>query len=123
MDNKKALSLLCPIYPNGHKDFIPMCLEEMELHSAKNADYARGGNPLGNFERVSAMSKMWGYNLEPYDVALIYLMKQMDAVGRMLGKGDEGQVEGIDGRLLDISIYSKLIRILYKESKDVLEAT
>jgi len=99
-------------YPNGHPDFIPMCLEEMELHSKKNADYAYGGDPLGNFTRVSDMLKSFGINLPPYAVALVYMMKQVDAVGRMIGQDYEGDVEGIDGRLEDISIYAKLIRIL-----------
>jgi len=118
MENKKALSLLCPQYPNGHSDFIPMCLEEMELHSNKNADYARGGNPLGNFHRVSDMLNSFGIALSPAQVALVYMMKQVDAVGRMLGKGYEGRVEGIDGKLQDISIYAKLIRIIHRETRD-----
>uniref|UniRef100_A0A6M3LSI4 Uncharacterized protein n=1 Tax=viral metagenome TaxID=1070528 RepID=A0A6M3LSI4_9ZZZZ len=118
MENKQALSLLCPLYPNGHNDFIPMCLEEMELHSAKNADYAKGGDPLGNFKRVSAILKVWGYNIPPYLVALIYALKQQDAYMWMLSQGYEGQVEGVASRLQDDSIYKKLVRILYNEARN-----
>lgn len=104
-------------YPNGHPDFIPLCFEEMALHSEKNADYACGGDPLGNFVRVSSMLEDWGLYIPPYMVAFIYMMKQVDAIGNMLGRGYEGQVEGVVGRLQDISVYAKLIAILYEESK------
>jgi len=115
--NNYAAPILRQNFPNGHKDFISLCLEEMALHSAKNADYARGGDPLGNFKRVSEMLSLWGISCPPYTVALIYLMKQMDAVGRMFGQDYEGDVEGVEDRLRDISIYSKLAQILYKESR------
>lgn len=102
-------------YPHGHPDFIPKCLEEMELHSKKNKDYARGGNPLGNFNRVSEMLERFGFWCPPHMVAFIYMMKQVDAVGRMLGMGYEGEVEGVEAKLQDVSVYAKLIGILYKE--------
>lgn len=114
---KRALTLLEGLFPNGHPSFIPMCLEEMELHSQKNADYARGGDPLGNFQRVSDALRSYGIDLSPAQVAFVYMMKQVDAVGRMLGQGYEGQVEGIESKLQDIGVYSKLVNILhlYKE--------
>lgn len=114
MVSKQALTLLEGLFSHGHPDFIPLCLEEMELHSQKNADYARGGDPLGNFKRVSEVLSLWGLNVPPYMVALIYMMKQVDAIGNMLGQYYEGEVEGIKSRLLDISVYAKLIGILYE---------
>lgn len=104
-------------YPNGHPKFVALCLEEMKLHSEKNADYAKGGDPLGNFNRVSAAWKQWGVDKPPHVVAFEYLMKQLDAVGNMLGQEYEGQVEGVKGRLQDISVYAKLVQILYAENK------
>jgi hypothetical protein len=104
-------------YNQGHPDFVPLCLEEMKLHSEKNADYARNGNPLGNFYRVSDTLKMYGINLPPSAVAFVYMMKQVDALGRMIGQNYDGQVEGTKGRTQDISIYSKLICILREEEK------
>ncbi len=100
-------------FPNGHDDFIPLCLEEIELHSNKNRDYAHGGDPLGNFNRVSEMLKAWNIQLTPYEVAWIYFLKQVDAVGNMLGNDYMGTVEGVKQRLLDISVYAKLVAILY----------
>ncbi len=107
-------------FPNGHPDFIPLCLEEIELHSQKNADYAggEGNDPLGNFNRVSDMLCEWGFDIPSWGVAWIYLMKQVDCVGNMIGQGYNGEVEGITKRLQDISVYAKLIQILYDEGQD-----
>ena len=104
-------------YPNGHPSFLPLCLEEMELHSKKNADYAQGGDPLGNFKRVANMLAEWGWDISPALVALVYMMKQVDAVGNMLGQSYEGQTEGVKSRLQDIAVYAKLVGILYSEQK------
>ena len=104
-------------YPNGHPSFIGLCLEEMKLHSAKNADYAKGGDPLGNFHRVSEVLNHAGLKVSPAMVAFIYMMKQMDAAGRMLCSGYEGQVEGLADRLMDIGVYAKLIQILRREEE------
>ena len=99
----------------GHPDFQKLTQDELQLHSDKNNDYARGGDPLGNFKRVSEMLGAWGYAMTPCDVAFMFMMKQIDAVGNMLGQDYEGKTEGIDGRLMDISVYAKLMIILGKE--------
>lgn len=100
---------------HGHPDFLKLTEDELQLHSEKNRDYARGGSPLGNFERVSDMLERWGYNIPPRDVAFIFMMKQLDAVGNMLGQNYEGQTESMNSRLMDISVYAKLMIILGKE--------
>ncbi len=103
-------------YPNGHPKFIDKCIQEMDLHSRKNADYAHDGDPLGNFKRVSQMWAAWGVDKPAHVVAFEYLMKQLDAVGNMIGNNYEGTVEGIVSKLRDISVYAKLTEILYEES-------
>uniref|UniRef100_A0A6H2A4I8 Uncharacterized protein n=1 Tax=viral metagenome TaxID=1070528 RepID=A0A6H2A4I8_9ZZZZ len=104
------------LFPNGHSSFIPICIEEMELHSRKNYDYAHGGNPLGNFYRVAEWLGQYSEFLKhPMVIALIYAAKQIDDVLWMISQGYEGQVEGIESRLGDVSVYSKLARILHKE--------
>lgn len=113
--NEWFTAMLKAEYPSGHPDFIPMCIEEVKLHSDKNADYAYGGDPLGNFNRVSELLKPYGLHLMPNEIALIYMLKQLDAVMNMLVTGYEGQVEGIKARLQDIAVYAKLIWILHKE--------
>lgn len=107
---------LAKLYPNGHPDYIPMTLQELKLHSDKNADYAHGGDPLGNFKRVSLMLGLLGLALSPAQVAFVYMMKQLDAAGRMLFSNYEGQVEGLDKRLEDVVVYAKLVRILQREN-------
>jgi len=107
----------------GHPDFINLTIDELKLHNAKNADYARGGNPLGNFNRVSDMLNSFGLKITPAQVAFIYMMKQVDAVGRMLFGDYEGSVEGKADRLRDISIYAKLVQVLDSESlRDTVES-
>ena len=106
-----------PIHRHGHPDFYRLCEEEMDLHSRKNHDYAAGGNPLGNFNRVSAILAMYpGLKLsDPAVVAITYMMKQLDASLWMLSNGHVAQVEGQKERWQDISVYSKIISILISE--------
>ena len=110
---EQILESLKANYPNGHPYFIPLCLEEMALHSKKNADYTQGGDHLGNFKRVAGVLCSLGMEVTPAQVAFVYMMKQVDVVGRMLGKGYEGGVESIHSRLQDIAVYAKLTDILY----------
>jgi len=106
-----------PTNRHGHPDFYRLCEEEMDLHSRKNHDYAAGGNPLGNFNRVSAILAMYpGLKLsDPAVVAITYMMKQLDASLWMLSNGHVAQVEGQKERWQDISVYSKIISILISE--------
>ncbi len=100
---------------HGHPMYQKLTVEELELSSAKNRDYAGDGDPLGNFKRVSAVLKIWGFDISPTLVALIYALKQQDAYMWMLSQGYEGQTEGIDARLQDDHIYKKIARILHRE--------
>jgi len=105
--------------PGGHDKFIPYALYEIMLHAAKNRDYTKGGDPLGNFNRVAKILSMYpGLDMgQPYNVALVYMLKQLDAVMWMFSQKYEGEVEGVAERIQDISVYSKLMRILFEESK------
>lgn len=109
---------------HGHPDFYKMTEEEVALHSAKNKDYAGGGtnDPLGNFKRVSAVLKTWGFNISPALVGLIYMLKQLDCAMWMQSHGYEGEVETFDKRLQDVHVYAKLARILYQEQGEELPA-
>ena len=108
---------------HGHPDFYRMTIDEMELHSAKNRDYAREGNPLGNFYRVSKVLTEMGMSISPALVAIVYAMKQLDAAVQMLTHGYEGDVENVDTRLRDVHVYMKLARILHAEEKATIEAS
>ncbi len=106
---------------SGHPYFLEMTLKELKLHSEKNKDYTKGGDSLGNFKRVSKILSNYP-KLKLSDsrvVAIVYLLKQLDAVLWMISNEYEGKVENIDSRMQDVHIYAKIIRILNKEMKRV----
>ena len=94
-----------------------MSEEEVRLHDRKNHDYAAGGDPLGNFYRVSTILGLYpGIDLSnPAVIPLIFAMKQIDAVLWMHSNKHTAEVEGKVDKLKDISIYTKLSRILEEE--------
>jgi len=104
----------------GHPMFYELTKDEIKLHSSKNKDYAWGGDPLGNFRRVAnILSQYPGLPVSlPAIVAIVYALKQLDAVLWMIAMGYEGGVETIDSRLTDIHVYMKLARILLREDED-----
>jgi hypothetical protein len=108
------------LYNSGHPKFISLCLREMDLHAKKNHDYSggRGHDPLGNFRRVAKILSMYqGLQLQnPEVVAITYLLKQLDAILHLLSNGHHVRVEGIDDRLRDIAVYTKLIQIILDET-------
>lgn len=102
----------------GHPRFYEILEELADLHDRKNRDYATPENPLSNFTRVGQMCKQWNLvtkGFEPTKVAMIYMLKQVDAANKLLGSGEKGGVEGIPERLRDIAVYSILAEILYTE--------
>lgn len=113
IDEQTTEATLRTQHPNGHKDFITLTLEEIKLHSQKNKDYAFGGDPLGNFNRVSSILSLYPkLAMSPKAVALVYMLKQLDAALWMLSNNYEGEVEGVKNRLQDVSVYAKLASIL-----------
>jgi hypothetical protein len=66
----------------GHGRFYELTKEEEQLHSLKNYDYASGGNPLGNFNRVGELVDKYNILQAPRStrskVAIIYQLKQLD---------------------------------------------
>lgn len=109
-----AVAAIRNLFPHGHPSFLPITVAEAKLHSDKNHDYALGGSPMGNFERVSSILAHYP-NLklsDPRVVALVYMLKQLDAVLWGINSGIVHKVEGLDGRLEDVSIYAKIVRCL-----------
>lgn len=99
--------------------FLEITLEELELHSRKNKGYTHGGDPLGNFNRVSALKKQYhGIDWEsPMGTALDYYLKQFDAFMWMMCQHYEDESEGIGGRLGDMSIYTKIMMVIDRIEK------
>lgn len=104
----KLLRELQAAYPHGHPEFLPMLVEKMRLHSDKNHDYAAGGRPLGNFERVANIFAQYpGLRLnDPVVVMLTYAMKQIDATLWGISAGIEQKIEGPVERLGDVLVYA-----------------
>ena len=103
-------------YPHGHPAFLPDLLEIAKLHSDKNHDYAKGGDPLGNFDRTAAIMQLypafpWA---TPHGNATVQMLKQLDAYLWMQSAKTEAKVEGHDSRLRDIQVFAGLIRILLR---------
>lgn len=112
-------TFLRQLFPHGHEHFTDIVVEQAQLHSDKNHDYALGGPPLGNFDRVAAILSNYP-NLklsDPKVVTLVYIMKQFDAVLWGLNSNIEHKVEGLAGRLNDISVYTKLIMCMLNDEK------
>jgi hypothetical protein len=95
----------------GKPDYILQLIDKIRnLYLDKNHDYAGKGSPYGNFERVAAILKLYpGF---PYDspagVAMVYSLKQVDAVLHGLSEHTIFKVEGLTPRLLDIAVYALL---------------
>jgi hypothetical protein len=106
----------------GHPEFAPLLEEMKKLHSDKNHDYAGGGDPLGNFKRVSAFLAQYpDLNLgDPTVVMLVYAMKQLDAALWMLNTNKIAKVEGITPRLKDLLVYAGLAVCSEKDKQDEL---
>lgn len=107
-------------YPHGHPQFVPTLLEKAKLHSDKNHDYAKGGSPLGNFERVGTILSLYP-NLDisnPVVVMLIYTLKQFDAVLWGFSNGIEQKVEGPIERLSDVLVYSGIAICALKDKAE-----
>lgn len=106
---------------HGHPMFYKILREIAELHSRKNKDYATMAEPWGNFERVAEIAKRYGLitaGNEREKVAIIYMLKQLDAVLKLVGSGQKGEVEGVPERLRDIAVYAPIIEIMYRETEE-----
>ena len=101
-------------FPHGHEGFIPMTLKEMELHSQKNHDYAHGGKATGNFDRVGAILALYpGLDFsKSQNVAVVYMLKQLDAALWLECQGHTAVVQSQDERWEDVSVYAKIIRLI-----------
>ena len=98
--------------------FSDLSQQEVTLYETKNHDYAHGGDPHGNFKRVANILAQYPkLDLSnPVAVALIGMLKQLDATFWILSQGHSTKVEGIPERLQDVSIYAKIARMIYEES-------
>lgn len=105
------------MFPNGHPGFVPLLLQLMGLHDKKNFDYANGGDPLGNFDRVAKLFESYP-KLKLSNqivVALTYAFKQLDAILWALNTDYTPRVEGLSERAKDIVVYSAIVCLMLKD--------
>lgn len=114
---KKLLQQLREELKGGHPQYIEDTINELLLHNRKNADYARGGDSLGNFKRVAnILSNYPKLDMSlPESVAIVFGLKQFDAAMWMISNDYEGDVENVSTRLVDMSVYTKIAKILREE--------
>jgi hypothetical protein len=102
-------------FKGGDPKYLEFTLQELDGYSRKNKDYAAGGgDPNGNFNRVSKILALYpDLKLnDPRVVAIVYAMKQIDQIMLSLARGFEGEIEGLDERLRDVYTYMKIVRVL-----------
>jgi hypothetical protein len=95
----------------GHPDFYKLIDELKEIHSRKNHDYA-GKDPLSNLK----VSESFG--IPAWKGCLIRMSDKWSRITQLANKGESlVKDESIIDTLKDLSIYSLLCIILFKEKK------
>ena len=105
---------------HGHPDFYKLTEGEIELHNKKNYQYASDKDPLGNFRRVGVLCHKVLNNPNIPDnikIGMVLMAKQIDAVYDIIGEGKQNTVESVEDKFRDISVYSKINHIMYREQK------
>ncbi len=103
------------------KTYQDLTRDELDLYNKKSKEYTGNqGDPFGNFKRVSYILSLYPkLNLaDPQVVAMVYMLKQLDACCNMFSENYDGEVEGIVDRLRDISVYAKLVILLHLERQN-----
>jgi len=92
----------------GHPDFYKLLKEIAELHSRKNYNYARKGDPLSNFYACEkfGLPAPWG--------CMTRMTDKDDRKSQVLLKGDTVR-EDITETSRDDAVYNLIFEILWKE--------
>jgi hypothetical protein len=114
-EDDKILAVLRQSFPFGHPQFLPKLVKLAELHSAKNYDYAHGGDPLGNFTRRAKILALYPKldMGDPLHVTLVDMLKQLDAALWVATEGYTPSVEGFTSRVNDVAVYALIASLLY----------
>jgi hypothetical protein len=99
--------------PTFHESFEELLNVEQELLEKKNAGYAGSGDPLGNFRRVAHLMENYPKfkYAAPEGICLFYMLKHFDAI-LWAFCDEQADTTELKERLVDISIYSKLIILM-----------
>lgn len=120
-DNQSAF---CPHPTNqprgGHPRFYELVNEISDLHDRKNRDYRGVSGPVSNFERLSAIMRLYpGMDWDsPYGTAVFQALKQIDAaLALRVSKKESAVGEPIPSRMRDVAVLSLLSIVLIEEEK------
>ena len=118
-----AYQILPPAYiaeGPGHPYFYELLGRIRALHDAKNTDYAKGGKPTGNFDRVGEIVSRYPFfrsgRRPALAVAMTYMLKQLDAALWLLSTDEKSVTgEGFESRMIDVAVYALIECVLFKE--------
>lgn len=103
----------------GHPLFYKLIEEEASMYSRKHYQYATDADPMSNFRLCGQLiRKCIKPGVNPTIAAALTLMsKQVVGVYEIVGEGKTGTIDSLEDKLLDIAIYSRIIRILVREAE------
>jgi len=94
----------------GHPGFYELLEHMADVHSRKNHDYAGEGDPLANF-RLSLLC-----GVEPWVGAFVRITDKWSRIANFIKQGTlKVSSETVEDTLLDLSVYSLLAILLYRE--------
>ncbi len=99
----------------GDPRFYALLEDIAELHSRKNHDYAKDGEPLSNFNRARALG------VEPLTGVLVRMTDKWSRIEE-LSRGKVAKNESLRDSLIDNAVYS-LIAVLLLEEQQAAAAT
>ena len=118
-----TIDVLRASLPYGHPHFVGIAYDMMHLHNDKNRQYASGGHPLGNFQRVANIMRNY-QNLEQGDpaVALIgMVIKQIDNILWSLDQKRFYKQEQVMAHLGDVAVYFTILQCMWQDAQSKAE--
>lgn len=94
---------------HGDPRFYQLLEEIAELHSRKNHDYAKDGEPLSNFHRSEA------FGIAPWRGILVRMSDKWSRIEE-LSKGKTAKNESLRDSLIDNAVYSLLCVLLLEDA-------
>lgn len=98
----------------AHNPHYIAVLDEMrEIHDRKNNDYADDDNPFSNFE---GSARIAGVSVPQAFMVLIGV--KVERLRQLLGGDKEANFESVDDTVLDLSVYSALLKAYLAREAD-----
>ena len=95
---------------NGHPGFYELLKKMADIHSRKNANYAKSSDPLSNFR----MSRDLG--IDPFKGCLIRMSDKWSRICQLSNGVTDLVGESLEDTLIDEAIYSLIAILLLRES-------